>query len=152
PTPAGTFVLTFKTGERFEFPVKDKERADVAKRALEGARSQHQEASPAREAIRPKALAAIDPLQDGGFASPLVPKTPITRAPRFTTDRPYAVAPAAGILLAIAVWNVRNVLSDQKMYAAAKEANDVESYRAYLLRGSRHAEEIQLVLLPRAEL
>jgi len=38
------------------------------------------------------------------------------------------------------------------MYAAAKEANDVESYRAYLLRGSRHAEEIQLVLLPRAEL
>lgn len=152
PTPAGTFVLTFKGGQRFELPVKDPKRVELTKKALDDARVQHKEASEARMSVRPKALAAIDPLQDGGFASPLVPKTPIVRQVPFWASRSWIVAPACGFLLGIAIWNVRNVLSDHKMYAEARQIATASAYRAYLARGSRHADEISLVLLPRAEL
>lgn len=152
PAPANQFVLSFAGGAKFVFPVTDPAKAEQALRSLNAARSQHEEATAARDSIRPKAIAAIDPLQDGGFASPLVPKSPIVRVVPFWSSRSWLVAPAVGVLLGIALWNGRNVLSDERMYAKARAKNDVTSYQAYLARGSRHEEDVALTLLPRAEL
>ncbi|WP_394822164.1 hypothetical protein [Pendulispora albinea] len=151
---AGQFVLSFEGGPRFVFPAPDKEKAERALRSLNTARTQHIEATSARESIRPKAIAAIDPLQDGGFASPLVPKTPIARATP-VWSRAWLVAPIVGLAVGHALWTGRNAWSDERMFATAKTKNDVASYRAYLARGaagSSHRAEVETVLLPRAEL
>ncbi len=151
PDASNSFRVT-ALGTQFVFPCKDKEAAEKASAALAEARGTHQEANEARESIRPKALAAIDPLQDGGFASPLVPKTPIVRVVPFWAARAWAVALAAGFLFGLAVWNARNVLSDARMFATANEKHDTASYKAYLEHGTRHKDEVELTLLPRAEL
>ena len=154
PTAANQFVLAFTEGPSFIFPAPDRVKAEQALRSLNAARTQHLEATSARESIRPKAIAAIDPLQDGGFASPLVPKTPIARhIPLWA--RSWLVAPTVGFLLGHTLWTGRNIWSDERMFATAKAKNDVGSYRAYLMRGasgSRHRDDVESVLLPRAEL
>jgi hypothetical protein len=151
PDATNTFTLVF-AGTKFVFPVGDAERAQKAAAALTSARATHDEAAGARDSIRPKAIAAIDPLQDGGFASPLVPKTPIVQNVPFWASKPWLVALAAGFLIAVGVWNGRNVLSDSRMFTTANEAHDTASYRLYLERGTRHHDEVEKVLLPRAEL
>jgi hypothetical protein len=152
PKPQNQFVLAFAGGAKFTFPASDATKAEQALRSLNAARSQHQEATSARDSIRPKAIAAIDPLQDGGFASPLVPKSPIPRAVPFWSSRSWLVAPAIGLLVGLGLWNGRNILSDEQMFAKAKAKNDAASYKAYLARGSRHQDEAAMTLLPRAEL
>ncbi len=154
PGAAQQFVLAFTNGPRFVFPAPDAAKAEQALRSLNAARTQHFEATSARESIRPKAIAAIDPLQDGGFASPLVPKTSIARhIPLWA--RSWLVAPTIGFLVGHALWTGRNIWSDGRMFEAARAKNDVASYRAYLAGGARsspHRDEVATVLLPRAEL
>jgi hypothetical protein len=152
PDASNTFHLVFGGNKKFVFPVGDAQRAQKAAAALASARTTHDEAEGARDSIRPKAIAAIDPLQDGGFASPLVPKTPIVQNVPFWAAKAWLVALAAGFLLATGVWNARNVLSDSRMFATANEAHDTSSYKHYLERGTRHHDEVEKVLLPRAEL
>ncbi|WP_394842764.1 hypothetical protein LZC95_37550 [Pendulispora brunnea] len=154
PSPGNQFVLTFTDGPRFVFPAPDPAKAEQALRSLTAARTQHIEAVAARESIRPKAIAAIDPLQDGGFASPLVPKTPIARnIPLWA--RSWLVAPTIGFLAGHALWTGRNIWSDERMFQKAQTKNDVASYRAYLARGkadSKYRPQVQDRLLPLAEL
>jgi len=154
PGDANQFVLAFEDGPRFIFPAPERTKAEQALRSLNAARTQHQEAREARESIRPKAIAAIDPLQDGGFASPLVPKTPIARHQPLWA-RSWLVAPAIGFLVGHALWTGRNIWSDQRMFETARSKNDVGSYRAYLAGGAKsspHRDEVSAVFLPRAEL
>ena len=135
---------------RSSFPVKDAEHAESAKTALASARGRVQEADAARESLRPKALAALDPLQ--GFANPLVSSDPITHSAPTWAKRAWAIAVAVGSVLGASIWAVHNAKSDDAMYARAVADHAADAFRAYLARGSRHKTEVATVLLPRAEL
>jgi hypothetical protein len=143
------FTLTFGSSS-FPFSAADPEAAATAKTALDGARTSLNEAGAARDSVRPKALAALDPLQ--GYANPLtssermVPSTPPWA--RFG----WALAAVAGAALGVSLWTIRNAKSDDAMYERALAANDSVSLRDYLEKGSRHKVEVSQVLLPRAEL
>ncbi len=150
PDPSQSFRIAFGPKAKFEFPVRDRDRALEAAKLLSEARGRLTEADQARDSVRPKAMAALDPLH--GFASPLMPSTPITRHVPFWALRAPIVAGIVGIVLGLGVWSMRNVGSDDRMFATAKTAGDAQAYRAYLARGSRHKDEVGKVLLPRAEL
>src|SRR5262249_16782419 len=94
--------------------------------------------------------ASLDPLQ--GFVNPLAPTTSIARTIPIWVKFSWAIAPAIGVVLGICLWLIRNVVSDDKMFAHAKVEDTAANYRAYLARGSRHKPEVEVVLLPRAEL
>jgi hypothetical protein len=146
---ATTFKLDFKS-KSFQFGVKDAAQAENAKSELASARGRIDEAGAARESIRPKALAALDPLQ--GYANPLVSSEPMTpSAPPWATFG-WAFAAVSGVVLGISLWAVRNAKSDDLLYEHALAANDGASFRAYLALASRHKAEVSSLLLPRAEL
>jgi hypothetical protein len=58
----------------------------------------------------------------------------------------------AAVVVGPLVWLVRNAASDDAAFRVAVEQNDVDVFRAYLERGSRHESEVADLLLPRAEL
>jgi hypothetical protein len=146
---AGTFTLDFG-GASFVFPVKDAEHAETAKTELASARGRVQDADAARESIRPKALAALDPLQ--GFANPLVSSDPLAPSAPAWAKRGWAIAFGAGAIFGASLWFVHNAKSDDAMYTSAVAEDDADGFRAYLVHGTRHATEVSSILLPRAEL
>ena len=148
PEPRGALTLDFG-GRHFVFPV-DAERAESARSGLASARGRVQEADAAKESVRPKALAALDPLQ--GFANPLVSSDPLRPSPPTWAKLAWLYALGAGLAFGISLWAVRNARSDEAMYARAVEQGDPEAFKAYLARGSRHAAEVSTILLPRADL
>lgn len=134
----------------FAFPVRDAAEVAAVKTALTGARVAVGEAGAARESIRPKAVAALDPLQ--GYANPLASHESM-KPERVAWDRlAWALAAGVGVVLGASLWALRNARSDDAMYARAVAASDAATYRAYLTAGSRHADEVSSLLLPRAEL
>jgi hypothetical protein len=150
PTPSHGFRITMKGGATFDFTAKNAEAAAKAAEGIAGARGQLAAAEDAPGSMRPKALASLDPLQ--GFVNPLAPTTSIERTVPPWAKFAWAIAPAVGLILGVCIWLVRNVVSDDRMFARATAAGDAESLRAYMARGSRHKGEIEVVLLPRAEL
>jgi hypothetical protein len=143
------FKVSFKSGT-FEFRAKNAEDAAKAVESMGSSKSRIAEAEEAPGSMRPRAMAALDPLQ--GFVNPLAPTTSIERNVPPWAKFSFAIAPALGLLLGVLVWLVRNVASDDKMFARAQALGDATSYREYLARGSRHRGEVEVVLLPRAEL
>jgi hypothetical protein len=143
------FQLTF-AGKSFSFSVADGTEAETAKTALASARGKVQEADAARESIRPKALAALDPLQ--GFANPLMSSEPLQPNKPVWDTWSWAGALAFGVVFGLSAWAVHNAKSDDAMFAVAVANNDGPSYMAYLAKGSRHSSEVANTLLPRAEL
>jgi hypothetical protein len=150
PDGSHRFILSFPGGRSFPFTAKSPAQASAAEAALATAQGRVKEADAARDSIRPKALAALDPLQ--GYANPLVSSVPLSRKPPAWAQFAWLVALGAGVALGVSAWAVHNAQSDDKMYAAASTANDAASYRAYLARGTRHTTEVSKTLLPRAEL
>ena len=150
--PLGTVSSrSLRRSKSFAFPVKDGEQAESAKTALASARGKIQEADAARESLRPKALAALDPLQ--GFANPLVSSEPLHAAiAPLGEGRMGHRARRGARPSAFAFWGLHNAKSDDAMYEGAVAANGADGFRAYLEKGSRHTAEISTVLLPRAEL
>src|SRR5580692_7661694 len=143
--------FTLQFGETsFAFRVEDDELAEIASREIAGARGTIDEARGASESMRPKALAALDPLQ--GFTNPLgAPERMLSTKPTWGTFA-WAIATVAGAAIGGSVWVVRNAKSDDAMYERAVAVNDSASLRKYLAKGSRHAQEVSSILLPRAEL
>jgi hypothetical protein len=149
PEGGASFKLEFGSSS-FVFPVKDAEHAESAKSALATARGKVEDADAASESIRPKALAAVDPLQ--GFANPLISPDPIVPSSPPWARRAWAIALGTGGAIGASLWAVHNARSDDAMYARAVTQNDADGYHAYLAKGSRHTAEVATVLLPRAEL
>lgn len=150
PSPANAFKISLKGGASFDFTAKNAEAAAKAAEAIASARGQLDAADAAPGSMRPRALAALDPLQ--GFVNPLAPTTSIDRSVPPWAKFVWAIAPAVGVVLGGCIWLVRNVVSDDRMFARATAEADADSLRAYMARGSRHKAEIEVVLLPRAEL
>lgn len=62
------------------------------------------------------------------------------------------LAMAAGLGLALPLWHLRNLESDEAMYQAAVRRDTEIGFKVYLSTGKRHAEEVRASLLPRAAL
>lgn len=93
-----------------------------------------------------------NPLGEPLMPSPLAPTDPFERhVPRWARLR-LLLALAIGGAAGFGLYTVRNKASDDRAFDAAKRADTVEGWNAYLQSGLRHAEMVKQSLLPRAEL
>ena len=137
PDAAG-FTLDFN-GKSFVFPVKDCAQAETAKSELASARGKIEEADAARESIRPKALAALDPLQ--GYANPLVSSEPMVRtAPPWATFA-WAFALVTGLCSESRRRTVHNAKSDDACTPTPSPQDDGAA-TGLPREGSRHEAEV----------
>jgi hypothetical protein len=145
----GSIRVAFTGGGQFMFPVADPAQAASIVAEIHAARDRAMHAKATED---PKELVAVDPLHNPRFSSPVGPRDPYEmRLPPWRKLGPV-VALAVAAIVAPTLWALRNNGSDKTMYARATQANDTESYRAYLERGAKFKEEVGATLLPRAEL
>ena len=135
-------------GTHFEFPTNDAARAQQAVAAILELRDRLASSGPDSSA-REQSL--VDPLVDNGFRNPFSPTESLRRAlPWWVTVWPL-LALVLGVLLGGAAFFVRNTASEARLYAAARQTDTTESYRAYLARGGKNP-DVSALLLPRTEL
>ncbi len=141
--------VAFSGGASFMFPIADAAQAASIVAEVQAARDRAMHAKAAED---PKELVAVDPLHNPRFSSPVGPRDPYElRRPPWKKLGPV-VAIAVAAIVAPTLWALRNNGSDKTLYARATQANDTESYRAYLERGAKFKDEVSGTLLPRAEL
>ena len=135
-------------GASFEFPSADTESAEQAVTVLLELRDRLASAGPVSGA---REQARVDPLQDNGFKNPFSPPESLRKVrPRWLSFWPW-VALGLGVLLGGAAFLVRNHLSEARLYAEARRADDSATYREYLARGGKNP-DVKALLLPRTEL
>lgn len=140
-------VLAVREGVVFRFPFSDRERLEEAALSLEKSLAQFKELSEADAIER----ARSHPLVDSGLPNPLAP-TEAHRRPVWLGPLLIAVlVVAVGGGLGLGVSRVRNSLSEKKLFREAVAQNTVSAYEAYLARGGRRADVLDLYL-PRAKL
>jgi len=135
-------------GHVFQFPTTDLALAEQAARAIEQVRERLAETGP-DSTTREQAL--IDPLVDNGFKNPFAPTDAMRKQSPLWVKLWVPIALALGAALGFAALHTRNTLSEARLYAAARGADSVEAYRAYLARGGSNG-DVTSLLLPRAEL
>jgi len=141
--------VSFACGTSFTFPCTDLAQAAGIVAEVQSAREC---AMHAKATDDPKELVAADPLHSPRFSSPVGPRDPYAvQLPPWKKLGPV-VAVAAAAIVAPTLWALRNKGSDETLYARATQANDSESYRAYLDRGAKFKDEVAGTRLPRAEL
>ena len=140
--------LSFRNGPSFDFPLADRSQLSVAQEAILKAQQREQAAEAAHDEHD---LASLDPLLDNGVPNPLIPETQLTTKPPAWARLSIPVALGVGLVLGWSFWRARNVLSERRMYSAARADNTVPAYRAYLALGGERTDVSEL-LLPRAEL
>jgi len=145
---AAALNVTFIDGTSFEFPARDQDQADAAKRAVTESQERLDEATKA-DSVR--YLAALDPLLRTNFPSPFSQDVPFKRPTTLWSIALLAMAVVSGAALGIGVWEVRNKLSSARLASTARALDTTAAYRAYLERGGKSPEIID-TLLPRAEL
>ncbi|HWZ89251.1 MAG TPA: hypothetical protein VNW92_10385, partial [Polyangiaceae bacterium] len=135
-------------GVAFEFPAPDLAQAEQAAQTIGALRDRLANAGPDSSA-REQSL--VDPLVDNGFKNPFSPPDSMRKTvPTWVKAWPL-LALIFGVLLGSISWRVRNTLSEARLYAKARSAENTASYREYLARGG-HNPDVEAVLLPRAEL
>ncbi len=93
----------------------------------------------------------LDPLAPPVVNAPFAPeKALVPRRPLWVKVR-LVVAVAFGVV-GVVIYQKRDKVSDDAMFAAAKARDDVATYERYLDRGSEHRTTVSRLLLPRAEL
>ncbi|HVZ36362.1 MAG TPA: hypothetical protein VG963_28230 [Polyangiaceae bacterium] len=145
---AAALAVTFVDGTHFEFPARDQDQADAAKRAVTESRDRLDEATRA-DSVR--SLAALDPLCRINAPSPISEDAPYARPTRLWATLLLSSAVIAGTAVGIGLFRVRNQLSARRLAAAARELDTTLGYREYIQRGGT-LPEVMDVLLPRAEL
>jgi hypothetical protein len=141
--------VAFAGGATFMFPISNAASAPALVTEVNAARDR---AMHAHATDDPKELVAVDPLHNPRFSSPVGPRDSYALKLPPWGKLGVAVALGLGVTLGPVIWLLRNSGSDKTMYARATQANDVESYKAYLKRGERYKDQVANVLLPRAEL
>lgn len=149
PDAANGFVIGFPKGRTFSFQTKNPGAGQQAATQLAEAKLAVQKAVAAEDE---GAIGQLDPLHEPRFSSPVGPAEPYTLAIPPWAKLFWAVGLGAGALVGSLLFYIHNTTSDTKMYEAANATHDAASYRAYLVRGSKHREVVSTILLPRAEL
>jgi hypothetical protein len=139
----GSVRLVFKGGT-FNFSSNEAGAAE-ARAAIEQARN---EGPASNEKVR----ASRDPLAEPRMSSPLAPTEARKRAFVSWARLRFVLAAAVALVIGPAIFYARNRTSDDRAFTHVKSRDDVSVYKAYLVRGVRHRDEVQKVLLPRAEL
>ncbi len=140
--------LSFRNGPTFDFPLADRSQLSAAQEAILKAQQREQAAEAAHNEHD---LATLDPLLDNGVPNPLIPEIQLTTKAPAWARLSIPVALALGLVLGWSFWRARNVLSERRMYSAARAENTVSAYRAYLALGGDRT-DVSDLLLPRAEL
>ncbi len=143
---AGGAVVVQFGGATFSFPVADEARTRDAISGVEASR-ERMRAEPDAKARR-----ILDPFEPPSVESPLAPPIPLSRSAPIWARYAYIVAVAVGANVGVGLFFLRNMTSDNRMFAVAEKRDDVASYKSYLGRGRRHVAKVSQVLLPRAEL
>jgi hypothetical protein len=144
----GTRLRVSTNQGEFVFRLPDADTAAQARETFERARDIYAQA--ARSEHR-REQAMLDPLVDSGFSSPFSPKQRLGRSAPWWVTAAVPFALVVGVVAGPALWKLRNVASERRLFGAALATGTVESFRAYLARGGPR-EEVSQVLLPRAEL
>lgn len=146
---AGSSKVTVRAGgETFVFDVGDAKNVQVAQSAIDEAKRLLRHAD---ETHNRRDRAVLDPISDTGFSNPFSPKTPLVRREALPLVKSVPVALLLGVVLGSGLWWLRNNGSADRLYANARQQNDLAAYRAYLQRGGSRS-DVTEVLLPRAEL
>ncbi|MBS2014003.1 MAG: hypothetical protein JST00_14025 [Deltaproteobacteria bacterium] len=145
----GVVRVSFAGGSTFTFQCADPAQAPQIATEVQAARDRAMHAKATED---PKELVAVDPLHNPRFSSPVGPRDAYSMRLPPWKKLGWAAALAVAAIIAPTLWALRNNGSDKTMYARATLANDTESYRAYLERGSKFKDEVATILLPRSEL
>lgn len=93
----------------------------------------------------------LDPLAPPMVEGPFAPeKALLLRRPLWVKIR--LIAAFAFGVVGLVIFQKRDRLSDEAMFAVAEKANDVATYQLYLAHGTAHQLTVSRLLLPRAEL
>jgi len=154
-----TLNFTFEGGIKESFVIQGKERAEAVLQELRQTRQAIGQAAAARDL---ETIFKYDPLFEVRMKDLWT-----QQAPRDEDVQPPAakqigallakgailgVSAGAAALLCVPTWHLRNIASDEAMYATAKRRDTEYEYEHYLRWGTRHAEEVRTDLLPRAAL
>jgi hypothetical protein len=148
-TKDAPFRLTYKSIGKFEFPV-GAEPAEQLKFQFEVAQEQ---AKHAKESEDEAELVTLDPFYEPKrFVAPIGPQEALVERIPPWAKFGWAIAVVAGAAIGPTVFVIRNRESDDATLARAKEDGSPDAFRAYLGVGRRHKEDVENILLPRAEL
>jgi hypothetical protein len=141
-------TLTFEGGVRFDFPTADPALADQLVQLVEQNR---QRVSGPSGPPSSRELAGLDPLADTGFKSPFTPTEPLRKSSPRWLRFGWLIGLAVGGVLGPLAWKGRNLVSEERLYTAARNLGTTDAYRAYLARGGVRA-DVKSILLPHAQL
>jgi hypothetical protein len=141
-------TLVFEGGARFEFETADPALAEQLVQLVEQNR---QRVSGPSGPPSSRELAALDPLADTGFKSPFTPTEPLRKSSPRWLRFGWLEALVAGLLLGPLAWKGRNLVSEERLYMAARAAGTTAAFRSYLAHGGVRSDVAQ-ILLPHAEL
>jgi len=147
--PSPGLALKMRDGSRVVVParsVKDAERAEAALAPL------RQRLADAIERGDQHTLAELDPLHDSAMSSPIGPTEKMKPRVSMWTRVDWAIALVVGLALGHALGTTRNSISDDAMYQTVLADGSAAAYRQYLAQSGRHAQDVEQLLLPRAEL
>jgi hypothetical protein len=129
---------------RFSFQVESARREETVE-AIRSASARM------REELAEEKRRFLDPLIPPSVASPLASDVPFKPLGARWTRGCWVIAGAVG-LLGVPIHLLRDRGSDARMFAVARERDDVATYRRYLARGSAQRDLVARELLPRAAL
>lgn len=148
-TKTAPFRLSYKGVGAYEFPV-GAEPAEQLKFQFEVAQEQ---AKHAKESEDEAELVTLDPFYEPKrFVAPIGPQEPLVERIPPWAKFGWAIAILAAAAIGPTVFVIRNRESDDATLQRAKEEGTPDAYRAYLGVGRRHKEDVESILLPRAEL
>ncbi len=148
-SPSPGLELRMRDGSRVVIPARSVKEAERAQQALEPIRK---ELARALADGDPHALAELDPLHDSAMSSPIGPTERMQRSIALWTRVDWAIAAVIGLVVGHVLGATRNSISDDAIYRFVIADATEQAYRAYLAQGGRHSDEVENVLLPRAEL
>lgn len=150
-TAGGALLVAFRGAGAYAFPAGDAESARQLNQQLDIARENVKHALATKDESE---LVTLDPLYEAkkGWASPIGPKEPLSPWNPPWKKLTLVIAAAAALVLGPLLWVSRNAASEDAMLKRANAKGTPDAYRAYLALGTRHADDVSRVLLPRAEL
>jgi len=154
-----TLTFTFEGGVNESFVIQGKERAEEVLRQLGDSRRRIGEAVGSRDIdtllrmdpffeVRMKDLWNMQAPRDEDAQQPAAKHV----GGLFAKGAIWGVSGAAAAVLAVPMWHMRNVASDEAMFSSAKRSDTEWEFKHYVDHGKRHVDEVKEDLLPRAAL
>jgi hypothetical protein len=155
-----TLTFTFEGGIRESFVIQGKDRAEEVLRQLQNSQRAIREAAQARDLdtllrmdpffeVRVKDTWGAQAPRDEDVSGPVAKRLPGLLA---SAAPILGVSAVAALVISIPMWHLRNVASDEAMFANAKRLDSSYEYKHYVEYGKRHLDEVRDDLLPRAAL